>query len=108
MGVTRRFGRRSGGALQPVVPGNRSDGVLIRVSVSDAPGTVLSVGGDFNDWRSMPMHREGDEWVIRLPITPGVYNFAFRSGNGQWFVPPSILSRRDDGMGGYVGVLVVS
>ena len=47
------------------------------------------------------MQREGGEWVVRLPLSPGVYHYAFRAANGEWFVPPSTPGRRDDGMGGY-------
>ena len=54
------------------------------------------------------MQREGREWLLRLPLAPGVYHYAFRSDRGQWFVPPSVPNRRDDGMGGYVAVMVVS
>jgi hypothetical protein len=45
--------------------------------------------------------------VIRLPLAAGVYQYAFRSATGEWFVPTSIAGRRDDGMGGHVAVLVV-
>ena len=54
------------------------------------------------------MLREGEYWVVRLPLTAGVYHYAFRSSTGDWFVPTSTAGRRDDGMGGYVAVLVVS
>jgi len=45
--------------------------------------------------------------VIRVPLTAGVYHYAFRSAGGEWFVPASVVGRRDDGMGGHVAVLVV-
>ena len=54
------------------------------------------------------MRREGDQWVIRIPLAAGVYNYAFRGSDGQWFVPASVPGRRDDGFGGHVAVLVVS
>ena len=68
---------------------------------------VLSIAGDFNNWQVVPMQREGGVWMIRLPLPPGVYNYAFRSARGEWFVPASVAGRRDDGMGGHVAVLVV-
>jgi hypothetical protein len=46
--------------------------------------------------------------VARLPIASGVYNYAFRSASGEWFVPASTPGRKDDGMGGHVAVLVVN
>jgi hypothetical protein len=106
VGVTRRLGRRTPGVLP--VPRQEDGGILIRVSASDAPGAELSIAGDFSTWRPMPMRREGDAWVIRLPLSPGLYHYAFRSASGNWFVPASIAGRRPDGMGGYVAVLVVS
>jgi hypothetical protein len=36
-----------------------------------------------------------------------VYHYAFRSADGEWFVPASMAGRRDDGMGGHVAMLVV-
>ena len=76
--------------------------------VSDAPAGDVSIAGDFNGWQPAPMQREGGEWVIRLPLAPGVYHYAFRSSTGAWFVPSSSPGRRDDGMGGHVAVMVVS
>jgi hypothetical protein len=106
VGVTRRLGR--GAAVLLPAPRQEAGGVLIRVSASEAPGTEMTIAGDFNNWRPVPMQREGREWVIRLPLAPGVYHYAFRSGGGDWFVPASVAGRRDDGMGGHVAVLVVS
>lgn len=106
VGLTRRLGR--GAPAPPAAPRQEPSGVLIRLPLSDAPGTELAIAGDFNNWYPVPMQREGDEWVIRLPLAPGVYHYAFRSGNGDWFVPPSVPGRRDDGMGGHVAMLVVS
>jgi hypothetical protein len=106
VGMTRRFGR-SVQVLQPA-PRSESGGVVIRVSAADAPEGEVSIAGDFNNWQAEPMRLEGREWVIRLPLAPGVYNYAFRSARGEWFVPASVDGRRDDGMGGHVAVLVVA
>jgi hypothetical protein len=106
VGVTRRFGRAATAPLP--APRSEPGGIVIRVSASDAPGTELSIAGDFNKWQPVRMLREGGTWVIRLPLARGVYHYAFRSGSGNWFVPASVAGRRDDGMGGHVAVLVVS
>ena len=107
IGVTRRF-NRTGGASSLATPKVDANGVVIRLSVADVDGTSVVVAGDFNGWRPVPMQREGREWVIHLPLPAGVYHYAFRSDRGEWFVPASVPNRRDDGMGGYVAVLVVS
>jgi hypothetical protein len=107
VGITRRF--NIGGQTQPLATAQAdAGGVLIRLNAADVDGAAVSVAGDFNGWRPVPMQREGREWLARLPLAPGVYHYAFRSDRGQWFVPPSVPGRRDDGMGGYVAVLVVS
>jgi hypothetical protein len=107
VGITRRLHRA--GAVQPLATTQSGAGrVLIRVNAADVDGSSVSVAGDFNGWRPVPMQREGREWLARLQLAPGVYHYAFRSERGQWFVPPSVAGRRDDGMGGYVAVLVVS
>jgi hypothetical protein len=106
IGLSQRLGR----VPAPLVPTQRSEGgtVLVRVSAADAPEGAVSIAGDFNNWQPAPMQRDGGDWVVRLPLAAGVYHYAFRSANGDWFVPPSTAGRRDDGMGGYVAVLVVS
>ena len=66
-----------------------------------------SVGGDFNQWKPAPMRREGKYWSYTVAASPGVYNYAFVTADGDWFVPEDVPGRRDDGMGGKVAVLVV-
>ena len=107
IGITHRFDSRSQRSFASPQTDD-TGGVVIRLSVADVDGAEVSVAGDFNGWRPVPMQREGRDWLIRLPVAPGVYHYAFRSDRGQWFVPASVPNRRDDGMGGYVAVLVVS
>lgn len=106
VGLTQRLGR----IPTPLVPVSRTPAgtVVVRLSAADAAVGAVSIAGDFNNWQPAPMQREGGEWVVRLSLAPGVYHYTFRSANGDWFVPPSTAGRRDDGMGGYVAVLVVS
>ena len=106
VGLTQRLGR----IATPIrlVPATESGGVLVTLRAADAPSGEIAIAGDFNNWQPTPMQREGDRWVVRLPIGAGVYHYAFRSSTGTWFVPSSTPGRRDDGMGGHVAVLVVS
>jgi len=106
VGLTQRLGR----VPAPLVPVAMSPAgtVAIRLSATDAPSGAVSIAGDFNNWQPAPMQREGGEWIVRLPLMPGVYHYTFRSATGEWFVPPSAAGRRDDGLGGYVAVLVVN
>jgi hypothetical protein len=106
VGMTQRLGR----VASPIRPlrASPAGGVLVTLRASDAPPGQISIAGDFNNWQPAPMQREGDSWVMRLPVGPGVYHYAFRSATGTWFVPSSTPGRRDDGMGGHVAVLLVS
>lgn len=106
VGLTRHLTRMPAPVI--AAPAAQPDGVVIRVRASDAPAGDVFIAGSFNNWQPQPMRREGDEWVVRLPLAPGVYQYSFRSAGGEWFVPASTPGRRDDGMGGHEAVLVVS
>ena len=114
IGMTRRLGRvsprsaDSPRSAQRVDVASKNGAVTLRLAVTDAPAGEVAIAGDFNDWQPIPMVREGDRWVIRLPLAPGVYHYAFRSATGRWFIPTSTAGARDDGMGGRLAVLVVS
>ena len=104
VGLTRRLGRATSPLPAITAPGM----VTIRLAARDAGDGTVSVAGDFNGWTPAPMRREEDAWVLRLPLSAGVYHYAFRAADGRWFVPASIAGRRADGFGGHVAVLVVS
>jgi hypothetical protein len=99
------------GASRPPTPSAgpevRDDGrVFIRLPLVDASAPP-AVAGDFTGWEPVLMHRHGTHWRLEISLEPGVYHFAFRTADGEWFVPESTPGRRDDGMGGWVAVLVV-
>lgn len=78
------------------------------LSVPGGTGVApISVAGDFTDWQVVPMRLDGDTWVYRAALAPGVYHYAFVDGDGSWFVPEGTPGRTDDGMGGWVAVLIV-
>jgi hypothetical protein len=105
VGFTQRLGRLPAPLL--AVAASAGGAVLVSLDADDAPQGAVSIAGDFNNWQPAPMQREGDRWVARLALAPGVYHYTFRAANGDWFVPASTAGRRDDGMGGHVAVLVV-
>jgi hypothetical protein len=100
LNVKRRF------RAAPVAAEVGAGGVTLRI-----PGRGLrqapSVAGDFSGWRPLRMVRSGEFWVIRLDLAPGAYRYAFRTADGEWFVPDSVPGRRDDGMGGVSALLLV-
>lgn len=104
-GLSVRLGRA---VVAAPTPARYRDGrATFRLPARGAPGPV-SIAGDFNQWTPALMRREGGSWVIELPLSPGVYHYAFVGPDGTWFVPESFPGRRPDGMGGWVAVLVVS
>jgi hypothetical protein len=105
VGVTRRLGRTAP-RLQPQAA-QGGGVVVVELAAADAPGTDISIAGDFSGWEPVAMQRVGETWTARLTLAPGVYSYAFRSGGSRWFVPASVAGRRSDGMGGYVARLIV-
>jgi hypothetical protein len=106
VGMSHRLGRAR---TPPPAAGAeyRSGGTtVLRLPMGEA-SRPPSVAGDFSQWEALPMHRFGAHWRIELDLAPGVYHFAFRHADGTWFVPTSTPNRREDGMGGWVAVLVV-
>lgn len=93
--------------LAPPVARPGDDGRLRIRLPARAAGEAPRIAGDFTGWTPVPMVREGDHWVYAAALLAGVYQYAFVSPAGEWFVPPSTPGRRDDGMGGHVAVLVV-
>jgi len=106
VGVSLKVGRRPGPVPIAGPEVRRGGGVMIRVPLRDCTAPPM-VAGDFTGWEPVPMKRQGTEWRYALRLPPGVYRFAFRRANGEWFVPESVPNRMDDGMGGWVAVLVV-
>jgi hypothetical protein len=104
-GVSLLLGAKPGSRLP--VPDQYVNGrATIRLPASQAAARP-SIAGDFNNWKPAPMQRSGKDWTYTVALEPGVYNYAFVSESGEWFVPKNHAGRKDDGMGGYVAVLVV-
>ena len=106
MGLSFKLGGRAH-SVRPPVPAAYVDGrATIKLPVS-ASKQQPSIAGDFNDWKPAPMQRNGNHWSYVVSLAPGVYNYAFVTSGGEWFVPESVAGRKSDGMGGHVAVLVV-
>lgn len=106
VGASYRLGsaRSRAPSIGPEIrPGGR---VVLRLPLSEASSPPY-VAGDFSGWEGIPMHRHGSDWRAELRLEPGLYYYAFRTGDGEWFVPEAMPGRRDDGMGGWVAPLIV-
>ncbi len=99
------------GAAPPRPPGagvdvRRMGRIVVRLPLDASPHPP-GVAGDFTNWEVRAMHRRGHHWEAEFDVRPGLYHYAFRSRDGDWFVPPGVEGRRQDGMGGWVAVLLV-
>ena len=72
----------------------------------DAALVVLS--GSFNNWSQSQLlfGREGDEWVCRLDLDPGVYRYKFIV-DGDWLLDPSNPETVEDEAGNLNNVIEV-
>jgi hypothetical protein len=81
--------------------------VVVHLPARDAGSPPPMIAGDFTNWMPEHMERHKDEWRYSVHVSSGVYHFAFRGADGRWFVPASFPNRTEDGMGGWVAVLVI-
>jgi hypothetical protein len=105
-GFSHRIGRVPRGAAAPFAPLAKPGTTTFRLPLrdfADAP----RVAGDFSGWTDVLMTRDGDAWSVTLPIAAGVYRYAFRRADGDWFVPEQLPGREPDGFGGFNAVLIV-
>jgi hypothetical protein len=81
------------------------DEVTVRIN---APGArAVEINGDFTNWIPVKLVPASDGWwTTTLPLKRGKYQMNLRVNEGDWAVPPGLLSMRDE-FGGTVGLLVV-
>ena len=96
-------------AANPATPSSLHDDrpVVLHLPARDAGVPPPVIAGDFTNWRPVRMDRHKDEWRYTVHVSPGAYHFAFRDADERWFVPVNFPNRTDDGMGGWVAVLVI-
>ncbi len=78
--------------------------VLFQLVQDDAE--TVSVIGDFSGWKPVAMERQGELWVARVPLQPGLYHFGFLV-DGEWHVPGQAPGRVTDEFGRVNATLVV-
>lgn len=106
VGLRHRLGASPPAPPRAGVELRRMGRIVVRLPL-DASSHPPRVAGDFTDWELRPMHRRGHHWEAEFVVSPGLYHYAFRSGEGDWFVPSGVQGRRQDGMGGWVAVVLV-
>jgi hypothetical protein len=70
--------------------------------------TVVVVAGSFNAWNQSQLvfGREGGEWVCRIDLDPGVYQYKFIL-DGDWLLDPSNPDTAEDEAGNVNNVLEI-
>ncbi|HEX8354121.1 MAG TPA: DUF3471 domain-containing protein [Pyrinomonadaceae bacterium] len=73
-----------------------------------ADASVVVLTGSFNNWSQSQLlfAREGDEWVCRVDLDPGVYRYKFIV-DGDWLLDPSNPDTAEDEAGNLNNVLEV-
>ena len=70
--------------------------------------SVVALAGSFNEWNQSQLlfGREGDEWVCRVDLDPGVYRYKFIV-DGDWLLDPSNPETAEDEAGNINNVIEV-
>lgn len=73
-----------------------------------ADASVVVLTGTFNEWNQSQLLfvREGDEWVCRIDLDPGVYQYKFVV-DGDWLLDPSNPDTAEDEAGNVNNVIEV-
>jgi serine protease AprX len=69
----------------------------------------VGLAGSFNDWRAVPLHRNGgDEWTTEIDLPPpGAHPYKFVVDNRDWRPDPRSRYRAPDGFNGFNSELIV-
>jgi hypothetical protein len=70
--------------------------------------SVVALAGSFNEWNQSQLlfAREGDGWVCRVDLDPGVYHYKFIV-DGDWLLDPSNPETAEDEAGNINNVIEV-
>ncbi len=73
-----------------------------------AEASLVVLTGTFNNWNQSQLlfAREGDEWVCRVDLDPGVYTYKFVV-DGNWLLDPSNPQTQEDEAGNVNNVLEI-
>lgn len=73
-----------------------------------ADASIVVLSGSFNDWNQSQLlfGREGGEWVCRIDLDPGVYQYKFVV-DGNWLLDPSNPDTAEDEAGNVNNVIEI-
>jgi hypothetical protein len=49
----------------------------VRFRLTAPRASQVALSGSFDDWKPLPMQREGDDWVLELKLKPGTHRYVF-------------------------------
>ena len=105
--IGRRLVRFGPSAATPVVALRAvSEGVTARFRVERGGAQSVEVLGDFSGWEPRSMVRDGQVWVLEIPLPAGTYHFGFMV-DGEWFVPEGAPGQVSDDWGQMNATIVV-
>ena len=98
------FGGKRVGAVHEVVREGRPARVRVHVTLPSAGSVELL--GDFSDWRSVPLQRDGLIWSAEIEVDPGTYHFGFLV-DGEWWLPEDLQGTVPDEWGRRNATMIV-
>jgi hypothetical protein len=105
--IGRRLVRFGPSAATPVVALRAvSEGVTARFRVERGGAQSVEVLGDFSGWEPRSMVRDGQVWVLEIPLPAGTHHFGFLV-DGEWFVPEGAPGQVSDDWGQMNATIVV-
>ena len=74
-----------------------------------AEARVVALAGSFNNWNQSQLlfGREGDEWVCRIDLDPGIYTYKFVV-DGNWILDPANPETQEDEAGNVNSIIKVA
>lgn len=78
--------------------------LVLELKAEDA--MLVECVGDFTGWSTVPMRRDGDVWVLELPVSPGVHHFGFKV-DGAWYLPADAPGVAEDEWGEVQATIIV-
>ena len=77
-----------------------------RITIHSLSAHLVEFASDCTAWKAVPMIRDGDTWIVELPIAVGSHRANIRVDGGTWAAPPGLMTTDDD-FAGHVGLFVV-
>lgn len=80
---------------------NKPSEVVITFKIAMPDAQAVTLAGDFNGWdtESLKLKKQNGSWEIKLPLSPGRYQYAFVIDGRNWIPDPRTKNYVDSGYG---------